>query len=47
MKFILNQAGMNVREYVGLYLSKEKLCACHKLYEKQKLRQSGMPNSQG
>lgn len=32
MKFIPNQAGMGVREYVSLYLSKEELCACHKLW---------------
>ena len=31
MKFIPSQAGMEVREYVNLYLSKEELCVCHKL----------------
>lgn len=36
MKFIPNQAGMGVREYVSLYLSKEELCACHKLWYKTK-----------
>lgn len=32
MKFIPSQAGMEVREYVSLYLSKEELCVCHKLW---------------